>query len=258
MRVASGLLSDTLWMAGLDLAGPSPRLSRSQILALRSQGLVRPTDLMRGDDEADTKRINALGGVESLFRSLANQIRDAARAWKHKQRTHCMNYQIKRLSPVGGADALRAIYTVRGTGLEVALENVIRATGFRFDKLDTGRTQGRPDYELQVEGFDPIIVEVKSRESDSELIGLNGATEVLTASELLGCRDAFCVTICSPGVDPSVPTQIEACGRLCVVDVCDLAEAFVRLSEGTLTPAQFNDWLTRPGVALMEDLPSEP
>jgi helicase len=126
----------------------------------------------------------------------------------------------------------------------------------RCDKLDGDRQQqARPDFLIVIEDFTPIVVEVKSRASETDFVTLNAASEVLAASELIGMRANPCLTVCNPGVDPSVPGVIESCGRLCVVDSSDLVEAVLRIREGTLTHEGLFNWLTAPGIALREDIP---
>src|SRR5690606_15393075 len=118
---------------------------------------------------------------------------------------------------------------------------------------DQANRQAHPDFLITIEDFPSIVVEIKSRMSDTAFVSLNDATEVLSASELIGLRANFCVTLCSPGVEPSVPGVIESCGRLCVVDVSDLTEAVLRVREGGLLRDGLFNWLTTPGIALRED-----
>jgi len=125
-----------------------------------------------------------------------------------------------------------------------------------FQKLDGPGRIGYPDYLVTIEGAPGIVFELKTRQSDTEFVSFNNATEVLGASELTGMRDNFCVTLCNPAFEPSVPSLIERCGRLCVVDACDLTEALLRVREGNLTRAELHNWLSTPGVALREDLPT--
>ncbi len=97
-------------------------------------------------------------------------------------------------------------------------------------------------------------MELKTKEGD-KLVDYNKAVEVLAASEVHGHKETFCVTLCHPGVDPSVPLVIAACGRLSVVESHDLGESLLRLCEGVLTQAQLWQWLATPGQALSGDLP---
>lgn len=87
------------------------------------------------------------------------------------------------------------------------------------------------------------------------MVDYNRALDVLAASEIHGSRRTLCVTLCNPGVDPSVPIVITECGRLSVVETSDLGEALLRLYEGVLTQEQIYKWLASPGQALATDLP---
>jgi helicase len=70
-----------------------------------------------------------------------------------------------------------------------------------------------------------------------------------------GYKDTFCVTLCHPGVDPSVPMAITGSGRLSVVETNDLGEGLLRLCQERLTQEQLWQWLSTPGQALSVDLP---
>src|SRR5262249_24510703 len=99
-----------------------------------------------------------------------------------------------------------------------------------------------------------LVVELKSKEGHN-LVDYNKAVEVLAASEVHGHKDSFCVTLCHPGVDPSVSAVVAACERLSVVESSDLAEALLRICEGSLSQKQLWQWLATPGQALGTDLP---
>ena len=253
-RVASGLPSDVLWMLQLELAGPRRRLSRSQILGLRYQRLIKPHEVMDGSEEFDRRRRLALAATDNP--AIANLTRDAARRWKSDEREHFKRIHTKRAERVAATEEVRALYQNRGTDLETAFEAALALVSIAFERLDTPGRRGYPDYLLSVEDFPPVVVEIKSRQSDSDLVTLNGATEVLAASEVAGFREAPCITLCSPGFDPSVPGSIEKCSRLTVLEVSSIVEAVLRLREGSLTREDFYNWLTVPGVVHLEDLPA--
>ncbi|MXE65809.1 hypothetical protein FQ033_23815, partial [Escherichia coli] len=117
-----------------------------------------------------------------------------------------------------------------------------------------GKRTGAPDYLLSFTNSPDIVVELKTKLGEN-LVDFNGATDVLRASELYGYGDNFCVTLCHPGVDPSVLPIIEKCGRLSIVEGHDLGEALLRLLSGNLTQEQLWQWLSIPGAASAEDLP---
>ena len=84
------------------------------------------------------------------------------RTWKSREREQCRKLHERRTTPLDGGLLVRRLYTERGTKLEVALEDVFRGFQYVFTKLDTGKTQGRPDYLLQIGTLRPIVVEVNS------------------------------------------------------------------------------------------------
>ncbi|ESX48510.1 DEAD/DEAH box helicase [Mesorhizobium sp. LSHC416B00] len=254
LRLGVGVPSDVLWMSELRLPGLQARLRRDDIMSLRRAGLCRPLDLMDGSDQADERRRIALGLKERG--GIANLIRNAARAWRQDDRAHSKTLHLRRADRLMKRDQIAALYEKRGTDLEHAFSISLAGLGIPCQALDQTGRQGYPDFLVSVENYIPIVVEVKSKISEEETVPLNAATEVLAASELAGLRNNPCVTLCSPGVDPSVPTFIEAAKRLSVVDISDLSEAILRLHEGTLTRGGFYNWLTTPGVALAETLPS--
>lgn len=252
-RIAAGLPSDVLWMTSLELRGRQRRLSRPQILSLRHQGLCRPYDLMDGTPDADQRRRAALS--TGLDTSVANQVRDAARRWKVSEREYFRNVHVRRARKVDAEPVISSLYVSRGDNLEAAFEAAMALIVVACERLDRPGLQAHPDFLITIESFPPIVVEVKSKQAETDLVSLNAATEVLSASELIGLRGSFCLTLCSPGIEPNVPGVIESCARLCVVAVSDLVEAVLRIREGSLTRDGLYNWLTTPGIALMEDLP---
>jgi helicase len=253
-RFMRGLPPEVLWLTSVELDGPRKNLSRREILALRAANLIRPLDLMRGDPAAAEARASALSAVGVTDRQASSRLRDAVRGWKAKTRRFLQRTHQRLTKDLDGGALVKRLYEARGNQLEAVLEEVFAGIGVKLTKLDDGTVPGSPDYLLEIEDFHPIVVEVKSKASDSDFVGLNGATEILAASELLGHRDSPCLTICSPAVDPSVAGAIERCRRLCVVDVSDLCGAAIRLRQGRVSKADLYSWLTTPGIATFADL----
>jgi len=251
-RINSGLPSDVLWMTSLELQNGPRRLSRAQILSLRQEGLIKPLALMSGDEAATSSRTRALNGSQRT----SNAVRDAARRWKVDDREYCKIRHEKRASRFDAVAIVSALYDSRGDAFEAAFEAALGFAAISFQKLDGPGRVGYPDYLVTIEGAPGLVFELKTRQADTEFVSFNNATEVLSASELIGMKDNFCVTLCNPAFEPSVPGLIERCARLSVLEACDLAEALLRVREGSLTRADLHNWLSTPGVALREDLPS--
>lgn len=252
-RIAFGLPTDVLWMTELNLKGARTRLTRQQILSLRSHGLIRPIDLMDGGPIADEKRKRALAVGNRV--GPTNQVRNAAMLWKIESRDHYKKIHLRRAAKNFLLEHVSELYELKGDALELAFEKTLSALSISFQKLDEKGKQAHPDYLITIEDYPSIVVEIKSKQNPTDLVSLNIAMDVLGASELIGLKENFCVTLCSPGVEPSVPATIESCGRLSVLEITDFVEAMLRLKEGSLTRAGLQNWLTTPGIALAETLP---
>lgn len=253
-RVQEGLPDDVLWMTELDKLDSEFRLFRFEIMTLRGKGLISSEKVMLGNPEVDKIRIAAFRRIKPSPQKKANWLRNTCRNWKVLQRTRTAEKHLKRAKRCPHVDALKAFYESRGTDFETAFERLLDLLKISFEKLDDRTKTGAPDYLINLTGGDPLVVELKSREGD-KLVDHDRAVEVLSASEIHGHKDKFCVTLCHPGVDPSVPLVIASCGRLSLVESADLGEALLRICEGTLTQNQLWQWLASPGQALTADLP---
>ncbi|WP_457282020.1 DEAD/DEAH box helicase [Polaromonas sp. P5_D5] len=253
-RVQEGLPDDVLWLTGLCPPGSAYRLARHEILVLRRKGLATPPTLMLGSPDADAIREEAFVKAKPSAKAKANWIRDACRDWKANQRQRAAERHLKRAKSCPRADLVEMFYSAKGAAFEQALENVLSFLKIDFTKLDDKTKTGAPDYLLRLKNSPPLILELKSKEGNN-LVDYNKAVEVLAASEVHGYKDAFCITLCHPGVDPSVPPVVVACGRLSVVESNDLGEALIRKCESAITEEQLWHWLATPGQALSIDLP---
>jgi len=241
-------------MNSLNQVGEPFRLNREEILAFRGYGVSRPEQIMLGTLEVDKVRQEVFSKAQPSPNAKANWLRDRCRSWKTNQRERAAERHSERARGCNAAGLINDFYTSRGNGFERIFENVLMHLGITFTQLDDGAKVGAPDYIIQLENSPPLIFELKSREGNN-LINYNGATEVLSAAEIHGHRDTFCVTLCHPGVDPSVPMAITGSGRLSVVESNDLGEGLLRLCQGRLTQEQLWQWLATPGQALSLDLP---
>ncbi|MFA6922290.1 MAG: DEAD/DEAH box helicase [Gallionella sp.] len=254
IRVAEGLPDDALWMTSLNTPNAAFRLSRHEIIALRRLGYSTPEHVMLSSPEASEARMNAFAKIKPAPQAKANWLRDACRDWKLNQRKRAAEKHVKRARSCANIALVGAYYNNKGTDFEQAFEAILNVLDIQFEQLDDKTKTGAPDYLVLLKDSPALIFELKSKQGDS-LVDYNKATEVLTASEIHGHRDTFCVTLCHPGVDPSVPMVIAACGRLSVVESHDLGEALLRICEGKLTQNQLWHWLASPGQALIADLP---
>ena len=253
-RVSEGLPEDVLWMKSLHSVNQTFNLTRTEILSLHKESFSSPEQIMLGTPAADAIRNKAFASIKPSPQIKSNWLRNTCREWKAVQRMKAKDKHVKRAGKTPLANIIEAYYDKKGTEFEDAFESVLDLLQIKFEKLDQKGVLGAPDYLLELNNSPSVIFELKSK-TGKGLVDYNGATEVLAASEIHGYKDAFCVTLCHPGVDPSVASVITKCGRLSVVESHDLGEAFVRMAEGRLTQEQLWHWLATPGQALMADIP---
>jgi helicase len=253
-RLSEGLPDEVLWLTGLNVPGSPYRINRTEILALRAQGYSSPQKIMLGDQQADVARIKAFEKAKPAPIVKSNWLRDSSRAWKNEQRRRFAERHIKRAHKWMHADLISQYYELRETKFEHVVEALFTHLNISFKKLDVKGTTGAPDYLLELTESPPLVLEVKTK-LNNNFVDYNSAVEVIAAAVVHGYPEAFCVTLCHPGVDPSVPLVIASCGRLSVVESHDLLESLLRLYEGTLTQSQLWKWLATPGQALTTDLP---
>jgi helicase len=253
-RVALGLPDIVLWMQALNRQGDEFRLSRDEILDFYERSWCTPETIMLGSHEADEVRVDVFARTRPSPQAKANWLRDRTRAWKADERKRAAERQHHLTNDCFPRNLLDDYYATRGEQFEHVFEQILSLTQITFERLDNGSRVGAPDYLIKLKGSPPLIFELKSKQGE-KLVDFNSATEVLSASEIHGHKDAFCVTLCHPGVDPSVPIAIIGSGRLCIVESADLAEALLRLCNGQINEEQLWQWLTTPGQALRQDLP---
>ncbi|PXX45224.1 DEAD/DEAH box helicase [Undibacterium pigrum] len=253
-RLNVGLPDDVLWMTSLNIAKSKFKLQRHEILDLKANGYFSPEMIMLGSSQADSIRAAVFSKIKPSPFEKANWLRDTCRDWKIQQRQRGAERQYKRANRCKQLNLIEQYYATKGTQFEVAFEEVLNFLKIDFEKLDDKSKTGAPDYLLKLKNSPQLIIELKTKEGD-KLVDYNTAVEVLSASEIHGHGGTFCVTLCHPGIDPSVPLVIVNCGRLSVVESHDLGEALLRLCEGALNQEQLWQWLATPGQALTSDLP---
>jgi len=253
-RINEGLPDDVLWMVRLNSINSEYRLTRSEILSLRRLNFISPENIMLGSQEASDIRLKVFEKTKPTPHAKANWLRDVCRDWKLNQRKRAVEIHAKRAKKCKYAELVKVFYESTGNDFEKVFEQILETLNVSYERLDVKTKTGAPDYLVKLNDSPPLIIELKTKEGD-KLVDYNKAVEVLSASEVHGYGQVFCVTLCHPGVDPSVPLVVVSCGRLSVVESCDLGEAFLRICEGSLSQKQLWQWLATPGQALASDLP---
>ena len=253
-RLYEGLPDQALWLKNIEEVNDQFTLSRHEISYLIEHNLITPERVSDGSGDADYIRLHAFSKIKNKHQK-ANWLRDTCKEWKHLQRAKAASRHIKKSALLDlGADFKR-YYSSLGTDFEDAFENLLNKVKIKTEKLDKRGNFGAPDFLILIENLQPIVIELKTKKGNG-LVDYNNATEVLAASEIYDFKNNPCVTLCNPGVDPSIPNLIITCGRLCIVESNDFGEALLRVASNNLSLESFWKWLTTPGQALTRDLPT--
>lgn len=151
------------------------------------------------------------------------------------------------------------LYSAKGGGLEQAIADALNHIG-----LAATRVQRQPhgEEDIRVAHHDgTVIISVTARDDDSRPASWNKAKEILGAG--VGLNPINYVCVARPGFDTLAERNANGIAResgsrsLLLVPLPVLAEAFVRVAEGTLTSKQLGEVLARSaGVFTVDDLPT--
>lgn len=127
------------------------------------------------------------------------------------------------------------------------------AMALSYTLFDDRSRRGAFDYLIHIEDRPDFAIECKTLQGNS-LVDLNSACEVLSATEIHGHADKFCVTLCNPDVNPDVLPDLAAASRLGIVETHEIAVALARVIGGKLSAQSFHDWSTQPGLIKADNL----
>ena len=85
-------------------------------------------------------------------------------------------------------------------------------------------------------------------------IGLNSATEVISAASIVDLGHLPKVTIANPGFDPNVPWQARKATELALVEACQFAYGISLVARGDVSKDAFLGWLAQPGMLSVSQL----
>ncbi len=250
-RLNVGLSPECLWLTELRTSTGARVVSRPEVLALSKYGLSDYNALRKRENWGDLiKAMASTGNVNAQHR--AKVVQDGANGWHSTVRARRMERQVYGLqAPV--AEAVKDFYNSWEKEYELKLESLLKLAGVEFELFDDGTRPGSFDYLVSFSGRAPLALECKSKPGGG-LVDLNAARVVLASTEQYGHGDKFCTTLCQPGIDPNVLSQLQSCSRLSIVETHDFAEGIIRLIKGVITQEGLYDWLAQPGQARMEGL----
>lgn len=252
-RISAGVPSNVLWMLDLNRFDGGV-INRDEVNELYRRGVIRIEDAMRGDEEIEIIRTDVFKKAKPAPQVKSVWFRESCRKLKKLQRDFSKDRQNARATKCDRKSLIDEFYGSLGNDFEKVFESILDYLSIKYIRLDKKGVIGAPDYLVNFTQDDQVVIELKTKQNDKS-VDFNAATEVLAAAEVQGYANSYCITLCHPGVDPSVPPAIAKCNRLTVIESIDLGESLLRVCEGKLTRHQLYEWITRPGQAIRDDLP---
>jgi helicase len=251
-RLIVGVPGEAAWIGGLRTRTTGRQmLSRRAILALIKRELIEPIDLLRHDKYADI--VDALRTVDTPNPDdVAKSFRHAVAQYRLDTRKNLWRAAIQR-APAKLRALFEQMIDSRQTDFEAYFETVLVEVGIGCTRLDDGKTAGAPDFLVGTSATAQLVVELKTSEGKN-MVGLNGATDVVKGAAIVNMEQLQKVTLANPGFDPNVPWQARNVSDLTLLEACQFAYGVTLLACGEVDKEAFLDWLTNPGMLAVGDL----
>ena len=232
--VRIGLPGEAAWMAQLTSHETGRQvLSRRAIFALFSQGLVEPVNLLR--HETFKEIIDVLQPLQIVgLDDTVKKFREAIRLYRKDRRDNLWRTAIQR-APDNCKSIFEKMKIARGTDFESYVEELLDQVGIAYCRVDDGSQAGAPDLHLGLNHEVQVVVELKTAQGEGA-VGLNSATEVISAASIVELGHLPKVTVANPGFDPNVPWQARRATELALVEACQLAYGISLVARGDVSP----------------------
>ena len=247
-----GLPGDAAWMAQLNsYETGQPILPRRAIFELFKQGMVEPVDLLRHETFKaiiDVLRPLKLANLDDTVR----RFREAIRVYRRVRRENLWRAAVQR-APDNYKVIIEEMKNSREENFESLVENLLDLVGITYCRVDDGSQAGAPDLHLGLNHEVQIVIEIKTAQGEGA-IGLNSATEVISAASIVDLGHLPKVTLGNPGFDPNVPWQARRATELALVEACQFAYAISLVARGEVGKDSFLAWLAQPGMLSVSQL----
>ena len=251
-RLIVGVPGEVAWLGSLRTPTTGRQiLTRRAMLALVKSRLVDPIDLLRHDKHVDI--VEALRSVDTPDADgMARSLRRAVGQYRLDTRQNLWRNAIER-APSRLRWLLEQIVDSRQVDFEARFEAILKEVDIACTRLDDGRTAGAPDFLLGSTDTVQVVVELKTSEGQN-MVGLNGATDVVKGAAIVNMEQLPKVTLANPGFDPNVPWQARNVADLALLEACQFAYGVALVACGEVDRGAFLDWLTQPGVPAVSGL----
>ena len=247
-----GLPGDAAWMAQLNSYETGrPILPRRAIFALLSCGLVEPVDLLRHDTFREIIDVLHPLNLDNLDDTV-KRFRESIRIFRKDRRENLWRVAVQR-APDNCKVVIEAMKNSREKDFESLVEDLLSRVGVAYCRVDDGSQAGAPDLHLGLNHEVQVVVELKTAQGEGA-IGLNLATEVISAASIVDLGHLPKVTLANPGFDPNVPWQARRATELALVEACQFAYGISLVARGDVSKDAFLGWLAQPGMLSVSQL----
>ena len=149
---------------------------------------------------------------------------------------------------LGILELVKAVYREQGTSFESAVVDLIRVeSSWAVTVLDNGVRQNVPDILIQ-KGKVNVLIECKTCTKSPQVISKEDAWAVVQKS---AGYDEFMarVSLGKPAFDETSKRKAANAGDITLVEFSDFVEGVLRVHTGSVSPVEFLNWISSPGIA---------
>ena len=247
-RVRWGVPANTLDLLRVAERHRVPGVGRQRAMALVKSGFNTLQDVLQAGGDKLLEILKVSVRVAALQKGIALMT---------GHNSNAMQAAHMRVAKELGAESLvERCYTENGTAYENAVQELLAYTkAFKITVIDDGRRQNVPDFLLQLDGVEAVI-ECKTATKNPALINKEDAWAVIQKAADYDHKIRR-ITLGKPAFDETSKKKAAAATDLTLVENGVFVEAVLRLLQKTLTPEEFMNWITMPGVSELERLPGE-
>jgi hypothetical protein len=228
-------------------------IPRTALLTMYKIGIFQPDDVLEADPAALADALSP-GQVAHLKKAILEETEATLRRFR--------SGHLRRSSRSGLPPGLiEALYSAKGTGLELAVEDAINRTGLKATRV-MRQPAGEEDVQISTSAG-TVVVSVTASQSDQKPVPWNKAKEVMAQGA--GQNPVNCVCVARPRFDALAEQQATKIARetgsraILLMPVPVLAEIVSRVGEGTLSVDDVDRIMVeRRGLLAIEDLPEAP
>lgn len=248
-RVRSGSPVEALDFIRLSERHNVPGLGRQRAMALVSQGISTLHDILTSGREALAQLLRNDRRAQALI--------DAASATVGLQPNRLANAHDKVAKRLGIDRIVQACNTELGTRYEAAVVELLQVeTSWVVSVIDDGKRQNVPDILVTLAGRE-LLIECKTCTRAPSLIKKEEAWSIMQKAADFSAR-MHRVTLGKPQFDETSKRKAAASHDITLIEHHIFVEALLRVHAGTLSPQQFLDWLSSPGIADIDRLNGTP